>query len=239
MITLRKLAGLSEGTRGRKLLSLLDQDLDPEFLRGVVALAQQLLGEAENGSNDTRSLYRLRLRLARHLGIDVAEWDLQAPPDRLGVVKRFPFSVWLDDLRSPFNVGSIIRSAEAYGFQSVWHSPDSPGIDHPRTARSSMGAQLSIEVGVRSLSELRDATRPIPVFALELGGTPVHDFVFPPEGIVLVGGEEVGLSPEALHLADGSAGRVSLPLYGQKASLNVGVAFGIVAEAWTRKVLNA
>ena len=70
------------------------------------------------------------------------------------------------------------------------------------------------------------------VFALELGGTPIDRFAFAPSGLVLVGSEELGLSPEALRLADGQLGRVSIPMVGAKRSLNVSVAFGILMHAW-------
>jgi TrmH family RNA methyltransferase len=47
-----------------------------------------------------------------------------------------------------------------------------------------------------------------------------------------VGSEELGLSPEALALAESSAGRVSIAMAGARASLNVAVAFGILMQAW-------
>ena len=56
--------------------------------------------------------------------------------------------------------------------------------------------------------------------------------MFPVAGVVLVGSEELGLSPEALRLADEKRGRVSIPLAGAKRSLNVSVAFGILMYAW-------
>lgn len=182
---------------------------------------------------NSRERALIRHRLSLRLGIGTADWDLQAPPDRASAATRFPFHAWLEDLRSPFNVGSIVRSAEAYGFSTVWHSTDTPGLNHPRTRRTAMGAEDALEVSALSLDQLKEVWGPRPVFALELGGTEVGRFVFPSEGLVLVGGEELGLSPEALAWADGSAGRVTLPLFGRKASLNVGVAFGVLAAAWT------
>jgi tRNA G18 (ribose-2'-O)-methylase SpoU len=236
VITLRKLESLPEATRARKLLILLSQELDPVYAAGVVRLAREIFGGIQDCSvPNGRDRALLRHRLARHLGIEAADWDLQAPADREGRVIRFPFSVWLDDLRSPFNVGSILRTAEAYGFESVWHSHDTPGIDHPRTLRTAMGTEQHLTVGGQSILQMREQWGSRPVFALELGGTPVDDFAFPIEGLVLLGGEELGLSPEALAWADSSVGRVSLPLYGRKASLNVGVAFGILAAAWTSR----
>jgi TrmH family RNA methyltransferase len=71
-----------------------------------------------------------------------------------------------------------------------------------------------------------------PFFALETGGTRLGDFEFPPKGVMIVGSEELGTSPEALALADASLGRVTIPAYGAKGSLNVSVAFGIVLQAW-------
>lgn len=234
MITLRKLAGLPDGTRGRKLMTLLNEDHDPVYDVGLVQMARVLLGEVSEDlcPPSLRDRGLLRQRLALHLGMSAADWDLQAPPDREGEVQRFPFHAWLDDLRSPFNVGSIIRTAEAYGFASVWHTPATPGLGHPRTLRTSMGTEVFLDVGQRDIHALKDQWGDRPVFALELGGRQVDQFSFPVEGLVLIGGEELGLSPESLAWADKSLGRVSLPLYGRKASLNVGVAFGILAAAW-------
>jgi len=235
VITLRKLAGLAPTTRARKLMSLLAAGPhDPTYDAGLVALAQELTGHTRPVV-EPHDRADLRYALAAWLGVSVADWDFQAPPDRSGEATRFPFHAWLDDVRSPFNVGSLVRTAEAFGFSSLGLSPGTPGLDQPRTRRSAMGAEAYLPIQVQTLEDLRSSWGPRPVFALELGGTPLAEFAFPHEGLVLVGGEELGLRPEALAWADASAGRVSLPLYGRKASLNVGVAFGILAAAWTSR----
>ena len=71
-----------------------------------------------------------------------------------------------------------------------------------------------------------------PFFALETGGVPLGDFSFPSRGILIAGSEELGISPRALAAADASLGRVTIPTWGVKGSLNVSVAFGIVMQAW-------
>jgi TrmH family RNA methyltransferase len=73
-----------------------------------------------------------------------------------------------------------------------------------------------------------------PVFALETGGIPIEEFHFPRKGLLIAGSEELGVSPRALEAADASLGRVSIPCYGAKASLNVSVAFGIALAFWSR-----
>jgi TrmH family RNA methyltransferase len=69
-----------------------------------------------------------------------------------------------------------------------------------------------------------------PLFALELGGVPLSEFPFPKRGILILGSEELGVSEGALRLA--AERRLSIPMRGIKASLNVAVAFGIAAQAW-------
>lgn len=259
MITLRKLASLPERTRGRKVL-LLVQEFKRRLLGGTEGAALSddealFVGEAvalvlgaavsegpagrEPLPLDLRTLTHWQSRLEAELGLSQADWDLQTPGDRTAgettAAGRLPLAVWLEDLRSPFNVGSILRTAEAYGFEAVYLSPHCPPVDHPRVQRTAMGAAGLVKIEVLSLSELQVKFESAPVFALELGGTAVQDFAFPARGVLLVGSEELGLSPEALAWADSKNGRVTLELTGTKASLNVGVAFGIAANSWVTR----
>ena len=78
-----------------------------------------------------------------------------------------------------------------------------------------------------SLDEL---PQDLPIFTLETGGTPIDEFDFPQQGICIIGSEELGVSPQALQKA--TYGRVTIPMKGLKASLNVGVAFGILMQKW-------
>jgi TrmH family RNA methyltransferase len=72
------------------------------------------------------------------------------------------------------------------------------------------------------------------VIALELRGESIDSFEFPEHGIVVVGSEELGVSPEAMaHCAR----TVSIPMLGAKGSLNVGVAFGVLMDAWRRSLV--
>ena len=74
----------------------------------------------------------------------------------------------------------------------------------------------------------------LPVFALETGGTDINEFKFPERGICIIGSEELGVSPEALARA--TYGTVTIPMKGLKASLNVGVAFGILMQKWVEQL---
>ncbi|MBR4823198.1 MAG: TrmH family RNA methyltransferase, partial [Spirochaetaceae bacterium] len=121
--------------------------------------------------------------------------------------------------------------AEAFGAEKVLLSPFCTDPAHPRAVRSAMGCIESIPWERTSLDDLPDD---IPVFALETGGTSIDDFVFPKKGIVILGSEELGCSPKALERA--TYGCVTIPMTGIKASINVGVAFGVLMSFWTQKL---
>lgn len=174
------------------------------------------------------------------IGTFPAEWDLVIAPhanptDENGVVRQREFfpnvCVYAEDIRSPFNIGSIFRSAEAMGAEKVFISPHCIDPTQPRAIRSGMGCIETMGWQRLSLDEL---SPDLPIFALETGGTDINEFNFPKKGICIIGSEELGVSPEAL--AKATYGRVSIPMKGLKASLNVGVAFGILMQKWVESI---
>lgn len=174
------------------------------------------------------------------LGIETAEWDLRPPGDseRVSSGERretVPLSVYLERIRSPFNVGSIIRSAEAFGFRSVVLGPGCPEITHPRLRRSAMGADEMIEVMEGTLKDAEESVNGVAV-AVETSGSDIARFPFPAAGVLVLGSEEEGLLPETLDYCRKRGGEVAIPLRGGKSSLNVGVAFGIAAAEWCRRL---
>lgn len=140
-------------------------------------------------------------------------------------------SVYAEDIRSPFNLGSIFRTAEGLGAEKVYLSPFCCDPEHPRAVRSGMGCIETLGYERKALDELPDDK---PIFVLETGGTPIDEFKFPKEGICILGSEELGASPEAIKKA--TYGCVTIPMIGLKASLNVGVAFGILMQKWVESL---
>ena len=195
------------------------------------------------GVNEYRKLFNtLRHALYRHSDVLPSEWDLIMPGTRYAAVpadadlyscscsQRFypGIYVYAEDIRAPFNLGSIFRTAEAFGTEKLFLSAGCVSPEQPRAQRSAMGCTRFLPWEYRTLETLPAG---VPVFALETGGTPITSFLFPQQGVVLLGSEELGLSAEALKKA--SAGIVSIPMKGIKASLNVAVAFGILMQYWT------
>jgi len=174
-----------------------------------------------------------------------AEWDFDAtdPGGKLDPAKRKIFAgmeVYLEDIRSPFNVGAMFRTAESFGVEKIYLSPFCADPCHPRAQRTAMGcteilpwsrvepkSAVNTETGLAEL--FPQGTK---FFALETGGIPLESFPFPVRGVMIAGSEELGVSPGALAAADASLGRVSIPIFGAKGSLNVSTAFGIAMHAW-------
>lgn len=211
---------------------------DPKLSEEAGAHLRELLA-AEN-LDELRVCNYARNTLLELLGTFPAEWDLVIAPHAPGTAEDgtvrardfFPgVCVYAEDIRSPFNIGSIFRTAEAMGAEKVLISPHCIDPSQPRAIRSGMGCIETLGWERCGLDQLPED---LPVFALETGGTDINEFKFPERGICIIGSEELGVSPEALARA--TYGTVTIPMKGLKASLNVGVAFGILMEKWVESL---
>lgn len=259
----RKLA-LTFGALERDILGIAEKGMEysfanlprAEYIKQVAAVLLRDPKLSEESATQLRKLLATEpldeLRLCNYarntllelLGTFPAEWDLviaphnpaaagtQSPDSTVLARDYYPgVCVYAEDIRSPFNIGSIFRSAEAMGAEKVLISPHCIDPTQPRAIRSGMGCIETMGWKRLSLDELPPD---LPVFALETGGTPIEEFKFPEKGICIIGSEELGVSPEALARA--TYGTVTIPMKGLKASLNVGVAFGILMQKWVESL---
>jgi TrmH family RNA methyltransferase len=205
---------------------------------GVLADAETALADPD-GEGALRAINHVRHLLLEKTGRQPADWDLIDHTGQLDPARRRPFPgmrVYLEDIRSPFNVGAMFRTAEAFGAERLLLSPLCADPRHPRAVRTAMGCVAVMPwerlTGGAAGNTPDSALGEGPFFALETGGTALGKFVFPRRAAMIVGSEELGISPGALALADQSLGRLSIPCYGVKGSLNVSVAFGIAMQGW-------
>ncbi|MDR0465410.1 MAG: TrmH family RNA methyltransferase [Treponema sp.] len=214
------------------------------------SLLSKKLNEHDLRANFHRALNSIRHILLAQTGRDQADWDFICGDGRLDPQKRQIFEgmhVYMEDIRSPFNVGAMFRTAESFGVEKIILSPLCADPRHKRAERTAMGCIDIITWERNDLFSLEDSSEilnrgfqsklncSLPIFALETGGVPLNEFPFPRRGILITGSEELGVSPRALAAADASLGRVTIPSYGTKASLNVSVAFGIAVQTWAQK----
>ncbi len=221
----------------RQLFAVVLEDVDEK-------LRSRILEWNENKSNNAESKREL-INTTRHAlyeitGYAPSEWDLILPAKSFDEgsqteLKNFRRScfpnlyVYAEDIRTPFNVGSIFRTAESFGVEKVLLSPHCTSPLSHKAKRVAMGA---IEYVKWEHIEIEDLPKK-PLIVLETGGEDISNFVFPQEGIAVIGNEELGVSSTLLKKADAV---VSIPMFGIKASLNVSVAFGILMQKWTEKI---
>ncbi|MCR9141256.1 MAG: hypothetical protein NXI24_03330 [bacterium] len=150
------------------------------------------------------------------------------------------YSVWLHDIRSGFNAGAVIRTAECLGFRRVYLSGFTPGPDHRSVRSAAMGCEEWIECVRHTATPdfARPESEPAALIVLESPEVPLppqarrkqtisySEYQWPGSGIIVVGNEELGV-PAAI-LADADA-IVTIPMYGRKASLNLASSFAIAA----------
>jgi len=140
-----------------------------------------------------------------------------------------PLAVWLHGVGDPGNVGTIIRSAHAFGASSVILGPGSADPFGPKAVRASMGAIFSVAVArADELEALPGTTVALAASApVELDGAPW------PEGelTLLIGAEREGLPAE---IVAGASEARSIAIDGD--SLNAAMAATIALYSCTRKV---
>ena len=149
--------------------------------------------------------------------------------------QRIPVELALDNIRSAFNVGSIFRSADGAGVQRVYLCGFTPTPDHPRVAKTALGAEhvvpwRSVPNALALVEEAQG--NGIPVWALESGAdaqslwhASLPNGLSAERPLLLVAGSEVaGVDPAILRAADAV---IEIPMRGTKLSLNVAIAVGI------------
>jgi tRNA G18 (ribose-2'-O)-methylase SpoU len=140
----------------------------------------------------------------------------------------------LDNLRSAYNVGSILRTADGLGFSHVYLAGITPSPLEPAVRKTSLAAEASVPWSshpnaLRLAQQLKsEGAR---VVGLERTGrsvpiTATDRFSEETRLVLVVGNERAGIDPELLSLCDAIA---SLPMFGTKDSYNVAVAFAMAA----------
>lgn len=143
--------------------------------------------------------------------------------------------IWLHNVRSLHNVGSVFRSADAFGIEEILLSGYTPTPPRPEITKTAIGAEEFVEW--KYFKKADDVFRHLNkinavVFGLEqtTESIPLPRFDPPADQplCLLMGNEVTGIEDELLPQLDGY---LSIPQFGQKHSLNVSVATGVVLYA--------
>ncbi|WP_173915886.1 RNA methyltransferase [Halobacillus sp. Marseille-Q1614] len=161
--------------------------------------------------------------------------DTETPQGIAAVVeiKKFefenaPYTLLLDSLQDPGNLGTLIRTADAAGFSQVILGKGTVDVYNEKAIRSTQGSLFHVSVIQGELGDyiprLKEAE--VPVFAATLQGARAFQEMSPSSSAaLLLGNEGQGIADSYVEL---SSDQVYIPIYGKAESLNVAIAGGIL-----------
>ena len=166
--------------------------------------------------------------------------DTQTPQGFLCVIKTLDKSavfdkindggkfLALDNVQDPNNLGTILRSAVAFGVNGVIMSSDCCDVYNPKVVRGSMGAVFRLPVLITGcLSDWFSLNPRLNTYAAVVDGSAekVTDITFEEPCAVVIGNEGNGLKPET---AASCKRQITIPMNGKAESLNASAAAAIL-----------
>jgi TrmH family RNA methyltransferase len=159
---------------------------------------------------------------------------LQTPASVLALVKLpersfldFPQNQWsllLDGIQDPGNLGTIIRLADWFAIENIYATEDTADCFNPKVVQASMGSIFRVKVMYGPCHEwLTKAT--VPVYGTAMQGTNIWQQQKVAPGVLVIGNEGKGIRNEVGAFIKKV---LTIPKLGKAESLNAGVATGIL-----------
>lgn len=177
---------------------------------------------------DCKELYEVTPEIIKKIsGAQNPEGILaEVPMPQEASLDRCHYILALDRVSDPGNLGTLLRTALAIGWEGVFLLDGCCDLWNDKALRSAKGATFRLPFrkgGWKELAQLIEKNK-LTAIAADLEGTSLTDFKAK-KGIVLVlGSESQGISKEAERLCE----KVSIPMSGKMESLNVSIAGGIL-----------
>jgi len=143
------------------------------------------------------------------------------------------FSLYLDGLQDPGNVGTILRIADWFGLQGVLFSPDTVDPWNPKVIQASMGAVFAVPLAQIDLLEAADLST-LPAYGTYMEGASIYQTPLPKDALLIIGNEGQGIRAALSALM---TERIAIPAVGhpQVDSLNAAMATGIIAAFYRQQ----
>lgn len=146
-------------------------------------------------------------------------------------------SLALDGVQDPGNLGTIIRIADWFGISTIYCSLDTADAYNPKVVQATMGSLAHVQVIYTDLLELFHSLPPsYPIYGTLLDGENIYEQELTTEGIIVMGNEGNGISPEVRQHINK---RLLIPDFhtdGLRAeSLNVAIATAITCSEFRRR----
>ncbi len=131
----------------------------------------------------------------------------------------------LDGVADPGNVGTILRTANAAGYGTVYLTEDCADPYAPKSVRASMSGLFFTKVCRGSREALLEKIGSAPILVADMGGENVFSFAAPKAYTLVIGNEANGVSAQVRAAATHT---VKIPMRETQESLNAAVSAGII-----------
>ena len=219
----------------KSILELVKSDFVIEFFvlnESQVSLADKIGRNCKSPIYflDAESIQKLSTLVNNEIGVAVVQQ------------KKFPsfqiqdrFTIVLDGIRDPGNLGSIIRICDWYGLKQLVLSEDCTEFYNPKVIISSMGSFSRIEFTYVDLPEFFKENKEYKKIGAVLNGENIHQYQFPDKGFIILGNESNGIREEIIQSLDE---RITIPSFGMAESLNVGISTAVIVDNLKRFLLS-
>ena len=146
-----------------------------------------------------------------------------------------PLIIYLENISDPGNLGTMIRTCDWFGINTLVLSENTVELYNPKVIRSSMGSIFHLNIfrdkRLAEMGTLKD--KGYKFICADLDGTDIYTFNPPEKFVLFFSNESSGPSPELLNLSDE---KVTIPREGKAESLNVASASAIVVSEIAKKI---
>lgn len=142
---------------------------------------------------------------------------------------HFTVEVVLDQVRSPFNVGSILRLIDNFGLSGLVHSTPELSLSHPQLVKSARGCEKWIPVRYEDdlYTYLKTSTDTVIAIEKDDDAIELKDWNPPRSCKLVLGNETYGIASAIRSVCHE---KICIPMFGFKHSMNVNTAFSVVAN---------
>ena len=144
----------------------------------------------------------------------------------------------LDDVQDPGNLGTIIRLADWFGIEHIFCSLGTVDVYNPKTVQATMGALARVKLHYVDLPSIIASMPSVPIYGTFLDGNNIYAETLSANGLIIMGNEGKGVSPEVAKLVNK---RLYVPNYPSERvtseSLNVAVATAVVCAEFRRRLI--
>ncbi len=142
----------------------------------------------------------------------------------------------LDEVQNPGNLGTIIRLADWFGIEDIICSPTSADLYNPKVVQATMGAITRVRVHYTPLVPFLESCD-MTIYGTLLDGENIYSCDLQSSGVIVMGNEGRGLSPEVISLVNQ---RLYIPPFPSdrqgSESLNVAIATSIICSEFRRRM---